>query len=419
MKNIKSNKKPLQIVIFGATGDLYKNKLAIALFNLFKNNFLPKDFTIIGFGRRPLGESGFRIVTEEALLKKNKKSKELNEFLTHIKYVEGNLESLEDFKKLKTTLGIMSNNMFYLAISPSLYKVVLVNIYKSKISTIKQTGNGGGFWNRILIEKPFGRNLKEAQSLGKFVTTKFSKMQVFLVDHYLAKQGLQEMINFKLKNKLFNQSLNSTNINKVRIVFHEESVVGTRGGFYDNVGALCDVGQNHMLVMFSSFAMKFISSISTTLAHNRLAVLDKTEVISKKDNKIIRGQYEGYLNEINVKPNSKTETFFRVYLGINNPEWKDVVFEFEGGKALDTTAMFVEIIYKNNKKVKFDISPDKKNYKDAYEKVFEEALLNKTENFLSLKEIFKEWGIIHKIIKSWHRIPLSIYEKGIDAKNIY
>lgn len=474
----KNSNNPLTIVVFGATGDLYQNKLSVSLFNLFVQNLLPKDFNVVGFARRSFSDLEFQNLTKEAILNKNKICDRivLENFLTHLRYVQGDLASLESFKNLSIELGkkdvparnaesiasaggenkVCSNKLFYLAVSPDLYRIILKNISEAGLTVPCATGTigdparnassiadagGENKWTRVLIEKPFGKDIEDAKKLDQMLGELFDESQIFRIDHYLAylAKGVAEKI-MKLKFSGFlgfsefsgfggesvESSWNKENIEKVRIVFHEKDLVGKRGEFFDSLGALRDVGQNHMLQMLALVAMENPSLEKVGGLHKaRQNVLEKLKIskisevsAENKENKIVRGQYQGYLDEIGVNPDSKTETFFRIVLFVENLDWQDTPFVLEFGKALDKSEVFIEICFKDSKTcIDFPVS-DENTLRDAYDKVFYDCILGDQTIFVSTGEVMAQWKIITEIIQKWQDVPLIIYKKGSKAEDI-
>ncbi|OGI58065.1 hypothetical protein A3C60_01045 [Candidatus Nomurabacteria bacterium RIFCSPHIGHO2_02_FULL_37_45] len=425
----------LTLIVFGATGDLYQNKLSLALFNLFSLGFLPPKFKIIGFTRRPLTDLEFQNFTRDAIMGhlhnvSASQGKNLDDFLKHLKYIQGNLEVLEDFKELNRKLatadeqqGICTNKLFYLAVPPSLYEVIFKNISRAGLTIpcapgVKEKKTA---WTRVLVEKPFGKDILEAKRLDRMLGELFDEIQIFRIDHYLAKKTLQDIISFRFPDGMFESLWNGKNIETIRIVFHEENTVFNRGNFYDGIGALRDVGQNHMLQMLALIAMENPIKISKEKIHNaRSAVLQKISLLTKGVNtKIVRGQYKGYLEEKNVEINSKTETFFRLSLSVDNKRWRGVRFELEAGKALDKSEVLIEVYFrKTNARLTFFVSSDKRVLYDAYEKVFYDCILGDQTIFVSTKEIMSEWALVTNIIKKWQKVPLVIYPKGTPGADI-
>ena len=419
---------PLTLVVFGATGDLYHNKLAFALFNLFSLGMLPEHFGIIGFSRRSLSNEDFQELTKEAILKKNPDvensgtaGKDLAGFLSHLKYVQGDLENLEDFISLGKELaaydekkGVCTDKLFYLSTPPILYATIFKNISLAGLTIPCAPGveDRVKAWTRVLVEKPFGKNILDAENLDQLLGELFDESQIFRIDHYLAKEALQNILSFRFSEGTLEPVWNNRNIEKVRIIFHEENLVGKRGALYDGLGALRDVGQNHMLQMLALVAMENPGTVSGSLVHKaRTAVLQKTSLVV--DRGIVRGQYEGYLEEPNVNPESKIETFFRISLEVDNERWKGVPFEFEAGKGLNEAQVKVEVYFKDNSKNHtFLISANKKVPYDAHEKVLYDCIVGDQTVFTTTAEIMAEWKIITDTIEAWQSVPLTIYKKG-------
>ncbi len=433
---------PLTLVIFGATGDLYQNKLSLALFNLFSSDRLPSEFTIIGFARRPLSDSEFQNLTRDSILKKDKskKKEDIQQFLTHVRYIQGDLENLEHFKNLHKELmqsdekkGSCTNKLFYLATPPSLYGRIFNNISEAGLTVTCAPGlenkparnassiaDAGGniAWTRVLVEKPFGQDLFEAEKLDKLLGNLFDESQIFRIDHYLsylAKGVVEKILDFRFGSDQPKES--NEDIKNVRIIFHETDVVGKRGPFYDSLGAFRDVGQSHMLQMLALVAMENPAEKKNGGIHSaRQKVLEKTKLLEKYP--ITRGQYEGYLGEPGIKSGSTTETFFRLTFFVDNPEWKDIPITLEFGKALNESQVFIEICFKKSKTcINFPVS-DEHTLRDAYEKVFYDCLLGDQTIFISTGEVIAQWKLATDIIQKWQSVPLVIYKKGTKAEDI-
>ena len=427
--------EPLTLIIFGATGDLYQNKLAVALFDLFSLNLLPKEFKIIGFARKSLTDLEFQDFTKDAVSQKHDKynknynQESLDDFLKHLQYIQGDLENLENFKDLNRQLvlndkkqGICTNKLFYLAVPPSLYEVIFKNISKAGL-TVPCTPNENKrkkTWTRVLVEKPFGKDIQEAKRLDKMLGELFDESQIFRIDHYLAylaKGVVDKILNFRFGPGETESRWNNKNVQNVRIIFHEKDLVGKGGAFYDSLGAFRDVGQSHMLQMLALVAMENPSDKSSGGIHQaRQRVLEKIKL--SEEDKMVRGQYEGYLEELGVQPNSTTETFFRLNLFVDNPKWKGVPFVLEFGKALDKSEVFIEACFKESKTcLNFPIS-NEDTLRDAYEKVFYDCLLGDQTIFASTGEIIAEWVLATDIIEKWQSTSLVIYKKGSKGVDI-
>ncbi len=433
---------PLSVIIFGVTGDLYQSKLALALFDLFLKGLLPADFSVFGFARKPFSDLEFQNFTRELIIKKSDSAtpEKLEQFLLKFKYVQGDLENIENFCDLRALLGaedklrgVCSDKLFYLAVPPTLYSVIFKNISMAGLSVPCAPGvparnafsiaDAGGedrqmAWTRILVEKPFGKDTQEAEKLDTMLGELFDESQIFRIDHYLAKETMQEIICFRFVDGTLESKWNNQNIQKVKLIFHERNTVANRGALYDGLGILRDVGQNHMLQMLALVAMEDPGGTDVkSIRSARRAVLEK--IILSSGQPIVRGQYAGYLQEENVKPDSDTETFFRVSLGVDNERWRGVVFELEAGKALDKAEVRIEVQFKEGNKVHaFDISASEGIFFDAYEKVLYDCILGDQTIFTTTEEIMAEWRVTENIIKEWQSTPLVIYEKGAKASEI-
>jgi glucose-6-phosphate 1-dehydrogenase len=420
---------------------LYKNKLSIALFDLFYAGLLPKEFRVLAFARRDFSSSGFQTLTKEFILKKhlnkahrNTKEKlnfenKLESFLKKIYYIKGDFTKLDDFAFLAENLkeydilkNFCTNKLFYLAVPPHFYAEIFQNISKAGLTIPCKEIYKKNAWTRVLVEKPFGKNILEAEKLDKMLSRLFDESQIFRIDHYLAKETMQNIINFRFSNKTLESLWNNKKIEKIRIVLHESGVVGSRGMFYDGLGALLDVGQNHILQMLALVAMDKPKIMNSENIHRaRLKILEKLFLYkNKKEKSLIRAQYNGYLDELNVNKNSNTETFFRATLGVNSSKWKGVPFVIESGKGLSKSEAYLEVCFSELKYcLKFSVSHSEGVVRDAYEKVFYDAIVGDQTVFVSTKEVMAQWKIVTEIIKKWKNIPLKIYEKGSRAEDIF
>ncbi len=473
---------PLTFIIFGATGDLYQNKLSVALWNLFSLGFLSTEFRVVGFARRPMTHGEFQNFTRHTILRKTKNidQNKLEDFLKCFTYIQGDLENFQSFQNLGRELmeedariGFCTNKLFYLAVPPTLYASTFKNIAGAGLTvpcapSVKSRANA---WTRVLVEKPFGKDITEAKRLDKMLGELFEESQIFRIDHYLAKETMQNLLTFRFSNGVFESLWNNKNIEHVRIIFHEKNVpedtLAKRGALYDGIGALRDVGQNHMLQMLALIAMENPKIMNAeNIQDARSKVLEKVSLLNKYS--LLRAQYKGYLSEPNIKNDSTTETFFRVILGINNKRWRGVPFEMESGKALNKEEMSIEVFFKksslplmkdshaegNQNVLKFIIQPNEGikfrfwfkrpgfdftlvpqelsfNYSDilisnnkpeklhdAYERVLYDCILGDQTLFTNTKEIMAEWKLVTDIIKLWQEIPLIVYKKGSVAEDI-
>ncbi len=438
---------PLTIVMLGATGDLFQKKLAGALFELFRGGFLEKSFRVVGISRKEMSDVEFWEFVHAAVLQNNHKRRgQISEFVSRFFYHRGDIGEQETYQLLAdfleasdTKAGECSNKLFYLAVRPALYETVFKNLAKSGLTVpcAPRVRTGGANWCRVLVEKPFGNNLKEAERLDRVLGRLFDEKQIFRIDHYLAKEALQNILSFRFSNSTTEPLWNSTHIEQVEIKFFERGVVGARGAFYDGVGALRDVGQNHMLEMLALVAMERPTCISAECIRKERARVLRAVRIPRAPlaDFAARAQYDGYRAEKGVSPNSETETYFKIKLGIENDRWRRVPFILESGKGLPESKVEIRVHFKGKIKkagfsprtdgqgsvVVFAISGDKKkpapkNIPDAYERVFCEALRGDQTIFTSTEEVTAAWKIITPIVERWGEVPLVKYKIGTTPK---
>jgi len=463
--------KPLTIVIFGATGDLFKKKLSQAFFDLYKEEILPKQTSIYGISRKDLSDEDFR-----KLLRENFQSKDIKhtkDFLENVFYKKGDIEDIETFEELKKelamrdeVLGECTNKLFYLAVVPELYEKVFKNLSISGLSIpcAPSADEKNYGWIRILVEKPFGKDQIHAEMLDELLGKLFAEDQIFRIDHYLAKETLQNILAFRFANSLFEPLWSKKHIHSVHIKAFEggeKGAVGEKGGAYDKIGALKDVGQNHLLQMLALVSMESPESLSSESIRRERADLLSAVEVKEDDGEFVRGQYEGYIEEAGVNSFSETETYFKAELNINNERWKGVPFYIEHGKALSKTLAEIAVTFKEkneegeglfpkvNNTLVFHIQPnegisvdffakksgflyelEKKTlsfrYKSSddtpfvypYKKLLVDVLKGDQTLFVSTEEICQEWRIVGEIMKKLEEKPLFVYPKGTAPEKI-
>jgi glucose-6-phosphate 1-dehydrogenase len=456
---------PTIFVIFGVTGDLAGRKLLPSLLNLYVTKRLPSRFTIVGFSRRHMSRVEFREFVREGMnIRPGQYHEEdIKHFLDHICYEQGNFDDTASYQRLSIRLSSMdddwgqcSNKLFHLSVPPSLYESILDRLASSGLSTPCSDATG---WTRILIEKPFGNDIETAKKLDKKLGQLFEESQIFRIDHYLAKEAMQNIIAFRFDNALFEPLWNRKHVDKIHIKLLEKGAVDGRGAFYDQTGALKDVGQNHILQMLALIAMEKPKTFdSINVRRERAKVLSRIiEISSKRIQKsVVRGQYEGYLQEKGVKAGSDTETYFRLESYINNPRWKGVPFFLESGKALAESRVEIDVYFKNGPdhdrqniltfriqpdegikirfwvktpgpmstedgmrseaktlKFKYSDSPTLQTLPDAYERVIHDAVIGDQTLFTSTDEVISAWKFISSILTHWRKVPLTIYPRGV------
>ncbi len=458
------NISPTTFIILGITGDLAGRKLLPALLSLYVNKELPSKFAIVGFSRRSFTREEFRdfIRTHMNIKPGQFREEDVKHFIDHIYYEQGNFDTASSYAQLAQRLRNIddnfkqcSNKLFHLSTPPSLYESIFIHLHNSGL-TIPCGGNEG--WTRILVEKPFGNDIETAKKLDKKLAELFDESQIFRIDHYLAKEALQNIISFRFSNSLFEPLWNKNHIDKVHIKLVEKIGVGSRGATYDSIGALKDVGQNHVLQMLALIAMETPKAFDAeNIRKERANVLKNLVTINSKNvsSSIVRGQYEGYRHEMGVKEHTQTETYFRLESYIDNKRWKGVPFFLESGKEMSETKAEINIYFKDTSNIEglgddrqniltFRIQPDEmikirfwvktpgftmntepKTLKfkysdfqsqatlpDAYERVIYDAILGDQTLFTSTDEVIYAWKYITSIINNWNSVPLTIYKKG-------
>lgn len=359
---------PFAMVIFGATGDLTARKLMPALYNLLANGILPDNFLVVGFARRALTHDQFRQMMREAIVKHTKVKKIdyriLLKLSNNLYYQKGFFEDLMPYQEVIRQLsdfdsdrGACITRFFYLATPPSNYSVILKNLSVSKLS--EGCGQGSDRWTRILIEKPFGKDMETAKKLEEQLSGTFTEKQIYRIDHYLAKEIIQNILAFRFANSIFENIWNKDHIDNIQISLTETGGVGNRGAFYEGVGALKDVVQNHLMAMLAFTAMEQPKKLDVeSIRDERVKVIQKIRRLTPSEIKtnIIRGQYGhrilngheilSYREEKNVDSRSQTETFTALKLFVDNPRWQGVPFYLRTGKRLAKSVARISIQFK-------------------------------------------------------------------------
>ena len=353
---------PVSIVIFGASGDLTKRKLMPALFNLFRDRMLPEHINITGFARSVKSDEEFRREIEE--MAKTILAEEFDEELwkkyrEKIHYHPGNFDTPSDYSSLKEFLeekGMNWNKIYYLACDPKFFYPVVENL-----SFCGLISDGySNIWTRVVIEKPFGHNIKSATELNRKLARYISEDQIYRIDHYLGKETVQNILSFRFGNSIFEPIFNSKYIDHVQITVAETlGMEGRRGGYYDKHGAIRDIIQNHGMQLLALVALEPPHSFEAKALRDEKVKLFKsirpfTECCVK--NMVIRGQYEGgiingetvksYLEETGVAPDSHTETYVAMQLHIDNWRWSGVPFYMRTGKRLKRRLTEIAVQFK-------------------------------------------------------------------------
>lgn len=339
---------PFTMVIFGATGDLMKNKLLPALFSLFTQKKLPTEFEIIGFSRRQLSDEEFANSFSELSSKEG-----WSDFASHLTYQKGEFENGKGYKELIEKLNQFDKKMgacitrfFYLATPPVHYESILNFLNSTKLA--EGCGQGSSKWTRIVVEKPFGKDLETAISLDKKLSEIFEEKQIFRVDHYLGKETVQNILAFRFANGIFDPVWNKQYLDHVQITFAEKKGIEGRGNFFDGVGELRDVGQNHLMQLIAAVAMEQPKSFSKGgLRDERAKVIKALKYIEEKDvnNYVVRGQYKGYNLEKNVPVDSTTETFVAMKFFVNTLRFENIPFYVRTGKKMPKNTVEISLVF--------------------------------------------------------------------------
>ena len=334
---------PTIMVVFGATGDLMRRKIIPAFFHLFDEGRLPERFTVIGVSRRDIPTTDWRVSVKETITEHlGYDHQRADEFAALFHYEPGRFEDRQAYGRLLERIAtvegdwkVCADKIFYLAVPPNHYREIFEHLAGSGLT---DACGGPQGWTRVMVEKPFGKNIDEARELDDLLGRLFKEEQVYRIDHYLAKEVLQNIILFRFANNLLEDVWSRDHIDWVDVRLLESLGVEGRGSFYDGVGALLDVGQNHLLQMLALVTMDHPDSLDADAVRQaRLSVLEglegpRGEAVGRET---IRGQYKGFQQEPGVAADSDTETYFKVRAHLDSPRWSGVPFFLEGGKGLD------------------------------------------------------------------------------------
>ncbi len=460
-------------VVFGASGDLTKRKLIPALANLFKRGLLDKGFFFLGCGRKNLSDEDFRKIAAEAvgnILPAPEK------FLNNFYYTAGDYGDKNFYGNIKKTLAEFDKKtdanfgrVFYLSLPPLLYPQVIQNLGQSDL-------NKHNSFVRLVVEKPFGRDLQSAAELNDYLSKWFIEEQVYRIDHYLGKETVQNIMMFRFANSIFEPIWNRDYIDHIQITIAESIGIETRGGYYDKSGALRDMFVNHMLSMLSLVAMEPPASFAAEhIRDEKVKFLRSIRPFSlpPQNEDIVRGQYAGeningknilaYRQETDVEKNSKTETYIAARLFVDNWRWQGVPFYMRTGKRLAKRVTEIAIIFKKVPHLMFasagidelpantlvlKIQPKEGislffeakrpgpklcigtlqmdfNYAeifgtdtpDAYERLLLDCMLGDQTLFTRIDDVKIAWGLIDNVLNTWKQQDLEpfIYPAGSES----
>ena len=455
-------------VILGATGDLARRKLIPALFQLACKGRLPQGLRIVGFAQPDLSDEQFRERMWAAMREFGAlavRREEWAMFARRLFYIGGDLEALEDFRRLRKLLKEQegaegaANRLFYLSISPRFFATVVESLGASGLAA-----EAGG-WRRVVIEKPFGRDLESARSLNQVVHRVFDENQVYRIDHYLGKETVQNLLVFRFANGIFEQLWNRNSVESVQITVAEEVSVEERGGYYDQAGVLRDMVQNHLLQLLTLVAMEPpISMDADALRDKKVEVLQAIRKWTPGDlaENAVSGQYRGYRDEKDVAADSATATYAALRLYVDNRRWQGVPFYLRTGKSMLEKATEIVIQFRRPAHVMFPLGPGEslepnilsiclqpdegmhlrfevkipgqgmamkpKNMEfhygsafqagtipEAYERLLQDALDGDTSLFIRSDHIEEAWRVVGPLLDAWENQPERkphVYEPG-------
>ncbi len=371
----EADSPPTILVIFGASGDLTARKLAPAIFNLSMDGLLPTECSIIGYGRQQMSDPEFKAYLKNSLNAHSRRKiegKAWDDLEHKISFHAGSYDDLKSFEELKLKiegiekqLGCPLQCLFYISTPPGVFKPILENLGKSGLA---KRHSRKEFESKVIIEKPFGRDLESARELNEVINRRFDETQVFRIDHYLGKETVQSLLVQRFANSIFEPIWNRNYISCVQITVSEDLGVGSRGGYYDRSGALRDMMQNHVMQLLALTAMEPPSSLDPeAIRDEKVKALQaiKPLVLEGENSDVVRGVYTqglvndekavGYLKEKGIPENSFTETYAALCMQIENWRWKGVPFYIRSGKRLAMKASEISVQFKRPPEILFGL----------------------------------------------------------------
>lgn len=355
------------LVIFGASGDLTSRKLIPALFNLALDSLLPGEFHLIGYGRKEMPDTEFRSMAKEAVQTFSRRSLDeeiWQDLEPHIYYHAGGYGDAAAYKALAQKIREIEQSaeremqlVFYISTPPGVFADIVQNLGDSGLATHLVNGKRGA---KVIIEKPFGRDLKSARELNRVVARNFDESQVYRIDHYLGKETVQNLLVTRFANSIFEPIWNREFVDCVQITVAESVGVGSRGGYYDESGALRDMIQNHAMQLLSLIAMEPPVSLDPESIRDEkvkvLKAIQPLELSRAEAADVVRARYTeglmsgkrvpGYLSEQDIPSDSITETYAAIRFAINNWRWKGVPFYMRSGKRMPKRVSEIAIHFK-------------------------------------------------------------------------
>jgi glucose-6-phosphate 1-dehydrogenase len=372
----KAVPQPCAVVIFGATGDLTHRKLVPALYNIAADGELPPAVAVVGFARRPKTDDEFRKEMEEATRKFSRQTVRdeiWNGFARSLYYHQSEFADEAGYKKLAERLdqldqesGTRGNRLFYFAASPDQFETIVQNLKKAGLNKARE-----GSWARVILEKPFGTDLKSARHLNRTVQSAFAEDQTYRIDHFLGKETAQNILVLRFANAIFEPLWNTRYIDHVQITAAETLGVENRAGYYEGAGALRDMVQNHLLQLLCLVTMEPPTDLGAdSIRDEKVKVVRALRRLKQDEigSAVVRGQYgEGaiagepvvaYRAEKNVDPKSQTETFVALRLLVDNWRWANAPIYVRVGKRLPKSGTEISVHFKQAPQVLFNRESD-------------------------------------------------------------
>jgi len=361
---------PCSLVLFGVTGDLARNKILPAIYDLANRGLLPPSFSLVGFARRDWTHSDFAKIVRESVgahARTPFHQGVWRNLAEGFRFVSGTFDDPSAFDTLRETLhklnqerGTAGNNIFYLSIPPAFFSTVTQQLDRSGLSQ-----DAEGAWRRVVIEKPFGHDLASARELSSVVGSVFASDSVFRIDHYLGKETVQNLLALRFANQMFEPIWNANYVDHVQITMAEDIGIGGRAGYYDGIGAARDVIQNHLLQLLALTAMEEpVSFQAQDLRAEKEKVLSAVRLGRDLGASTVRGQYAkgwqggehvgGYLEEADITATSTTETYAALKVEIDTRRWAGVPFYLRTGKRLGKRVTEIAVVFKRAPHLPFD-----------------------------------------------------------------
>ncbi|WP_336782039.1 glucose-6-phosphate dehydrogenase [Paenibacillus illinoisensis] len=464
--------EPTSIILFGATGDLAKRKIYPALYNLYIEQKLPETFSLIGLGRREWSDEFFQAQVEKSLNEFSRRKPDperVKSFVQAFRYNVLNISHKEDYIQLlklveqrEAELGIPSNRLFYLSVGPEFFEPIAENIQSSGLGSTEG-------WKRLVIEKPFGHDLQSARDLNRKLSEAFTEEEIYRIDHYLGKPMVQRLETLHQSNPIMKALWNNRYISNVQITANETVGVEERASYYDHVGAVRDMFQNHMLQLLMMMAIQLpYNSTTEKVGQKKKHIMESIEPLQKQNvgASVIRGQYaEGsiqgkavsaYAAEPGVAENTMNDTFIAAKLQIDDFFWRGVPFYIRTGKRMKEKSTRIVIEFKEPsgqsnaaksngsepnllviemspdqsmtlqlnasdpqnkgefKPVHIDLAPDREDLAEAYENLIRDALQGDPTFFAHWDEVELSWAWVQPILEAFEEnlLPLHLYPAG-------